>query len=244
MTRRKLMLTTAATVLLFAGVASALAGVNEPTATYDPPVSLDITFVRHIDDNFVEQDVFVEKEAGSGKIYRPGNGERDMSQPLYAATIPLKQDPFDANAIGPWPKGRSLDLTLGEWFEARGQGKYTCANGEGHIKVNFTGLVPEGVYTMWHYFLAWPPTDPFIGTYDIPIGDRDGSQSVFRADAAGKATFERSFKPCLQLTGEHLASGLAIAWHSDGKTYGAEPGEFGTYSHVQLYVDLPKRSGI
>ena len=97
---------------------------------------------------------------------------------------------------------------------------------------------------MWHFFMATPPTEPFIGTYDLPLGSRDGAQSVFTADAGGEARFERSFKPCLQLTGEHLAAGLALAWHSDGKTYGVEPGGFGSVSHIQLYTGLPKRSGI
>lgn len=97
---------------------------------------------------------------------------------------------------------------------------------------------------MWHYFIAWPPTDPFIGTYDLPVGARDGSESVFQADGQGQAVVKRTFKPCLQLTGEHLAAGLAIAWHSDGKTYGPLPGKFSTKSHVHMYTDLPKRSGI
>ena len=39
-------------------------------------------------------------------------------------------------------------------------------------------------------------------------------------------------------------SGLAIAYHSDAKTYGPLPGEFGSNSHIHLYLGLPKRSGI
>jgi hypothetical protein len=54
----------------------------------------------------------------------------------------------------------------------------------------------------------------------------------------------KEFTPCLQLTGEHLASSLAVAWHSNDKTYGALPGEFATNSHIQLFMSLPKRSGI
>ena len=214
------------------------------TQAYDAPVELDINFVFHIDDNLPEQDVFIEREPGSGKVYRATKGDQNLKAPLYAAAKPLKHAPFDAAAVGPWPKGRGLGLTLGEWFEAEGKGKYRCTDGQGHIAVEFNGLVPNGVYTMWHYFMAWPPTEPFIGTYDLPLGSRDGAQSVFTADAKGKARFERSFKPCLQLTGEHLAAGLAVAWHSDGKTYGVEPGAFATNSHIQLYTGLPKRSGI
>ncbi len=32
---------------------------------------------------------------------------------------------------------------------------------------------------------------------------------------------------------------LVIAYHSDGNTYGPDPGPFGTGSHVQLFVPLP-----
>ncbi len=211
---------------------------------YDKPVSIDITFKYHIDDNLAEQDVFVQRTARSDVVYRPSVGERDMSLPLYAAAAPVKHQPFDENAVGPYDKGEALGITLGDWFQGEGKGTYTCVDSEGHLDVTFTNLVPNGTYTMWHYFLAWPPTDPFIGAYDLPIGARDGSEAVFHANAEGGAHVERIFKPCLQLTGEHLASGLAIAWHSDGKTYGPLPGEFAKNSHVQMYMDLPKRSGI
>ena len=217
---------------------------NASQPTYDAPVELQFRFVRHIDDDLPEQDVFIEREPGSGQVYRPTKGDRDMSLPLYAAARPIKHDPFDEKAAGPWPKGRPLGLTLGDWLAAKGEARYRCTDGEGHLRVDFTGLVPDGVYTLWHFFMAMPPTDPFIGTYDLPVGARDGSQSVFTADADGNAVYEQSFKPCLQLSGEHLMGGLAIAWHSDGKTYGALPGPFATVSHVHLYAGLPKRSGI
>jgi len=228
------------TAALIAGITGG-AGSALAVGDYDKPVTLDLAFKFHIDDDIPEQDVFVE---GADGIYRPTKGERDLSKPLYAPASPVKHAPFEPEKVGPWPKGRPLGVTLGEWLAAEGKGTYSCSNGEGHLSVEFTKLVPNGVYTFWHYFLAWPPTDPFLDSYDIPVGARDGSDSVFIADADGNATVERTFKPCLQLTGEHLASGLAIAWHSDGKTYGALPGEFSTKSHVQLYYDLPKRSGI
>ena len=64
------------------------------------------------------------------------------------------------------------------------------------------------------------------------------------ADAEGKASFSHSFKPCLQMTGEWITSMLAIAYHSDGKTYGAYPGDFGLNAHVPLFLMLPNRKGI
>ncbi|NIA69953.1 hypothetical protein HBA54_15220 [Pelagibius litoralis] len=242
---KHLLITTCAAMALGAGAAMADSSVSQPITqiAYDAPVNVSLSFKRHVDDNLAEQDVFIEREAGSGKVYRPTKGDQDLKLPLYAAARQLDHNPFDETAEGPWPKGRPLGLTLGEWLNAKGEARYSCQDGAGTLTADFSGLIPDGVYTMWHFFMASPPTDPFIGTYDLPLGTRDGSQSVFAADKAGVARFEATFKPCLQLTGEHLAAGLAIAWHSDGKTYGVVPGAFATYSHVHLYAGLPKRGG-
>lgn len=230
---------------LTAGLATAAGGALAVDATrYDAPVAFDLAFIFHIDEDLAEQDVFVERVPGSGEVFRPTKSERDMSLPLCAPKTPVPHQPFEADALGPFEKGKPLGVTLGQWFAAKGEGEYSCADGEGHLKVEFTNLVPNGVYTMWHDFMAWPPTVPFIGTYDLPIGARDGSDSVFTSDGDGNATVERRFKPCLQLSGEHLIADLAIAWHSDGKTTGPLPGEFSTKTHVHMYVGLPKRSGI
>ncbi|MEM1129961.1 MAG: hypothetical protein AAGH83_05490 [Pseudomonadota bacterium] len=212
--------------------------------THDAPVAFDLNFILHVQADVAEQDVFIEREAGSGDVWRPGPAERSFDAPLYASAEPQRHQPFDPAAVGPYPKGAPLNMTLGEWYEASGEGSYTCEAGEGHLHVDFEGLVPEGVYTLWHYFVAWPPTEPFIGTYDLPVGSRDGAQSVFVADKDGKAEFDQTFLPCLQLTGEHLAAGLALNWHSDGLTYGVEPGEFAHNAHIQLFADLPARSGL
>lgn len=92
---------------------------------------------------------------------------------------------------------------------------------------------------MWHFFMASPQTDPFIGTFDLPLGARDGAQSVFASGPDGSIDFTREFELCLQMSGEQLAAGLAVAWHSDGKTYGPLPGDFATRSHIQLFTVLP-----
>ncbi len=243
MNTNQMLLTVAVAAAAFATNARADVETTH-TATYDAPVALELSFVFHIDQDLAEQDIFIEKPHGSGAVYRPTKSERDMSAQLHAAAAPVAHAPFDANGNGPFEKGRALGVTLGEWFAAKGDGRYTCEDNQAHIELDFSNLVPNGVYTMWHYFMAWPPTDPFNGTYDLPIGARDGHQAVFSADEDGAARFERTFTPCLQLTGEHLAAGLAIAWHSDGRTYGPSPGEFTTNTHVQLFVDLPKRNGL
>jgi len=207
-------------------------------------VSLELAFVTHLDMDMPEQDVYIEREAGSDDVYRVTKGDNDMNAQLYRTAHEVEHNPFDPDAVGPHPKGEAMGITLGQWLKHQGTGVYTCENGVGKLELKFTGLVPNGVYTMWHAFIALPPTEPFSGTLDLPLGARDGSESVFVADANGKAKFLHSFKPGLQMSDVWTTSMLAINYHSDGKTWGALPGEFGSNAHIPLFVMLPKREGL
>ena len=202
------------------------------------PVSHEIVFVDHIGAGMPEQDVYIEGPSGE-EVFRPGASESDLSAPLYAAANSIPHNPADPNAVGPYPKGAPLDMTLGDWLGAEGAGTYVCDDNGSHLRVEFTGLVPQGEYTIWHFFMSAKPTETFLGTYDLPIGNVDGSQSVFKADADGNGVFDQTFENCLQLSGEQLAAGLALNWHSDGKTYGVLPGDFGLNAHIQLFAVLP-----
>ncbi len=207
-------------------------------AASNPEEGIEMAFASHIEVGMAEQDVMIEK--GDGMIYRFGANEAEADTPLFAAAIPVSHNPFDETANGPHPKGEALGLTAGEWLAAQGTAHYVEVGGVGRLTAEFDGLVPNGVYTMWHFFMSTEATEPFIGTFDMPVGNKDGSQSVFVADAQGRASFDQSFAPGLQMTGEQLAAGLAIAWHSDGKTYGVLPGDFGKTAHVQLFTSLPE----
>ena len=228
---------------LLTGAGSGTGEAAEP-AQADTPVSLDLAFVTHLDMDLPEQDVFIEREPGSGEVWRVTKGDNDMNATLYKTAHMVKHDPFNPDALGPYPKGEPLGATLGEWLRHQGTGSYTCQNGEGILETSFSGMVPNGVYTMWHAFIALPPTTPFSGTLDLPLGARDGSESVFRADAHGNATFERRFTPCLEMSDVWTTSMLAVNYHSDGQTYMADPGEFGIKAHIPLFLMLPNREGL
>ena len=206
--------------------------------------SIDLAFITHLDAELAEQDVYIERNPGSGEVFRVTRGDNDMSAPLYKSAQPIPHDPFNPANIGPYAKGDELGMTLGEWLKHQGTGTYSCENGEGKLKTSFTGLVPNGVYTMWHAFMAIPTTTPFSGTLDLPLGARDGSTSVFVADNDGEAAFDHSFKPCLQMSDVWTTSMLAINYHSDGRTYAALPGDFGYNAHIPLFLMLPPRDGI
>jgi len=207
-------------------------------------VSIDLAFVTHLDMDLPEQDVYIERQPGSGKVYRVTKGDHDMNAPLYKTAVETPHDPFNMAAIGPHRKGEALSMTLGRWLKHRGIGTYTCENGVGTLDLTFTGLVRNGVYTMWHAFMALPPPTPFTGTLDLPLGARDGSESVFVAEEDGKAAFKHTFQPCLQMSDTWTTSMLAINYHSDGNTYGGHPGRFGYNAHIPLFVMLPQRDGI
>ena len=224
--------------------ASSKAAETEGGGNKGNDVSIDLAFVTHLDMDLPEQDVFIEREKGSRDVYRVTRGDNDMGAQLYKAAHPVSHNPFSAEAVGPYPKGEAIGMTLGAWLKHQGTGTYRCENGAGTLSTSFSGLIPDGVYTMWHAFMPIPATTPFSGTLDIPLGARDGSTSVFTADAAGNAAFDHTFKPCLQMSDVWVTSMLAINWHSDGNTYQAHPGDFGYNAHIPLFLMLPPREGI
>lgn len=207
-------------------------------------ISFDVEFVSHVAAGVAEQDVFISRTPGSEEVWRPGVDDNALGAPLFSSAEPQAHNPADPSAIGPFQKGLALDLTLGEWLGASGNGRYLVANGEARLTIEFEGLVPNGVYTLWHFFMANGETTPFIGTFDLPVGTFDGDQSVFVADADGEATFDQAFETALQLSGEQLTAGLAVNYHSDGQTYGVLPGDFGENAHIQLFTALPERPGL
>lgn len=221
--------------------------VNTGFRNPDPgPSNLKITFVDHLKAGLIEQDVFVEKYAGSGQVYRlfPEEREKYLNFPLFTVKDPQHHDPFDRKKAGPYKKGRALGLTLKDWLSGEGSATYSCDEGWGSFKAEFHNLVPNATYTMWHFFMPAPPTVPFTGTLDVPMGDRQGKQSIFKTDSQGNAQLELRFEHCLQLSGDQLMSGVAIALHSDGRTYGSEPGAFGKVAHVQLFAMLPNEDDL
>ena len=216
------------------------------TIGFSQNYSIEITFVDHLKAGMIEQDVFVEKEEGSGEVYRVTVAEREkyLDSEVYATTEMVHHDPFDASKVGPYEKGASLGFTLRDYTAATGTATCSCEDGWGSVKAEFKNLVPNGVYTMWHAFMPKGVTIPFLGTMDLPIGERDGTQSVFKADKNGNASVDVRFETCLQLSENQLMGLLAIAYHSDGKTYGIVPGPFGQGTQVQLFSPLPEADDV
>lgn len=201
---------------------------------------IELVFINHLQAEVVEQFVYVERETGSGLVYRvsPLDAGRYMDAPAYATADSVVISPLDHGEVGPYPRGPALGFTLGEWLAATGTAIYRCDDDVGTVQAQFDDLVPNGLYTMWYYFVPRANLDPFRFV-DLPLGALDGSDSRFTADADGQATYRAVFSPCLQLSGRQLGAFLGIAWHSDGKTYGSLPGPMSTHTHLQLFVNFP-----
>lgn len=200
-----------------------------------------VQFVNHLQANLPEQDVFIEQAEGSNQVIRvegdAGKDPKNLAKKAYAASVAVAHDPFkvDQNPLGPYPKGNQLGFTFGVWLEAKGSGTYEVQADTAELNLTFEKLVPNGTYTVWCSRLTFPPNPKVL---DRPCGKEDGSENVFKADAQGNGTFNLKLKPLEESTKE-TASVVALAYHSDGKTYGETPGDFGLNSHVQIFYLLP-----
>ena len=199
---------------------------------------VEVDLLNHLALGMNEQDVFIERDGEPGSVYRITADDTDATAPLYGSATAAAHNPVDPTDVGPFGRGVDLGTTQGEWLEGIGHAVVTCEGDSGTVSASFERLVPHGVYTLWYFFMAMPPTTPFA-TFDMPVGDREGTQNVFQADDEDHAELEVTVSPCLQLSGRQLLAGLAAAYHSDGKTYGGIAGEFGTVAHLHGFNFLP-----
>jgi len=183
-----------------------------------------------------DSDIMVE---GSDKVFRV-EGEQDeenLAKTVYAAAEAIEHDPFKVgeNPLGPFEKGEELGFTLGDWLAATGSGTYEVDDGEAELDLEFENLVPDAVYTIWCSRISFPPN---VNIVDRPCGAEDGSENVFETDEEGNANYNLELEPLEQST-EETATIIALAYHSDGETYGESAGDFGLNSHVQIFYLIP-----
>lgn len=203
-----------------------------------------LTWGMYVTDGMVEQDIFVKNIANANEVRRIPVAQvaEYLDTEIYAAAVEPPYEPMKIAPTETYPKGSALGITLRDWLQAKGSGSYACDGKRATLKANFQGLVPNGVYTMWNFIDLNPPVQPHQGLL-MPAGKRDGSQAIFKADAGGNASYEQVVEPCPQLSDTQSLAGLAIAWHSNGKTYGFSPGGLGVVSHAQLMTLFPGGAG-
>lgn len=234
----------AATFLcVLAVVATARADELSGGGQRDTRPTIPLAFASYLDADLPEQDVYIERVPGSGEVFRVTRADLEPATELYSSAIPVVHDPLNPAAIGPYPKGDALGLTLGEWRAHRGSGNYTCSNGQASLNTSFSGLVPNGVYSLRHIVAALPDATSASGSLNLPLSPADGAAHAFVADERGYAAFEDTFSPCLQLSNTRIAALLALNYHSDGKTYRTRPGDYGRNAHMPLFLVLPQSEG-
>ena len=224
-----------ALVLLAAVLLSACTGVVAQPESQ----TFTLQSMSHLAMGLPEQDVYIERELRSDQVIRIAPGEETAAAdlPIYAASELVEHNLFATGdaPFGPFPKGAALGMTMGEWLAASGEGTYTVTGDRAKLDMTYEKLVPNGVYTVWCTRTTFPPN---INVVDKPCGAADGSQNGFVADAQGNGHFELELATLPVSTAETV-SVIAIAYHSDGKTYGAYPGDFGYNSHVHVAAVIP-----
>lgn len=218
-------------------VAAAKATWTPVAATPAPaPIALDFMVMEaaNVQMGMPVQHVYV--SANDDTIVRPVDlNPETLKLPLFRSTEYISdtlEAPYD---LGPFPKGDPLGFTLAEWTAASGHGTYTQIGDRALVDLQFEGLVPNGVYTLWCVTLQFVPT--FAVLEELPCGESDGSTNNIAVDENGQGTITVEID-AFPLSTEAATYELAVAYHSDGKTYGAHPGEYGKNLHAHLLYDF------
>ena len=121
-------------------------------------------------------------------------------------------------------------LTESQWMNATGTAAVVDrGGGTGTIELEASGLVPNGVYTVW-----W--VNP--GTISTDMGPGGGVPgNEFTADPQGNAR--------ATITAD-VGSGyemMVVAYHADDQTHGETPGDMGTQTFEHLMGPWPGSEG-
>jgi hypothetical protein len=128
-----------------------------------------------------------------------------------------------ANANDGTPQGINKD----QWLKAKAQISSTAPSGGNYrVTVNASGLVPNGLYTLW-----WVNRKA-IGMDMGPAGAVPSNE--FKADANGNGSVT------ITVPTNNNYQILAVAFHADKKTHGQMPGKMGEVTFTQLMGSFPK----
>jgi hypothetical protein len=132
-------------------------------------------------------------------------------------------------------------LTFAEFSTVRGTITVEGREGGTYVSLDLTGLIPNGLYTIWNVTFNEPGFDPSKEENNIRgvgvIGKGDGSESYFKASPSGTGHIS-AFTPQgpLSMVGEIAAHPFAdeIEWHvvgayhMDDQSHGPDLGPDGT----------------
>lgn len=150
---------------------------------------------------------------------------------------------YEVRGANPVMKPDGSQITWGEFANISGEIYVECQEDGVEAYVEITGLIPNGVYTMWNVVFDAPgmdPTDPMLGLEGLgAAGIGDGSDNAFTATASGEGSIRLRSPggPLSMVSNTDLANcpltgnfewHVVGAYHIDGQTYGPYLGPDGT----------------
>ena len=174
---------------------------------------------------------FMHVRAGDCSVTDPAVGMITMTTPPSALV-------FNRNLEGPITCGPLLapdghQLTLGEFTAVKGTAKVKCINTGTHSVLHFSGLVPNGTYTVWLFVFANGGPDPTdVGA----LGTTNPIENFFTASASGEGLLSVTTPEEMLSAFGHVGPcwlsspvQLHLVYHSDNQTHGPFPGETNTW---------------
>lgn len=143
-----------------------------------------------------------------------------------------------------------IHMRLFDFSLVNGSVNVTCEEGGVNVEVALRGLVPNGVYTLWHVTFNEGGADPTKEMLNIrgigAVGKGDGSDNFFIASPKGTANIA-AFSPtgrALSMIGDIRECPLTNeeewhvvgSYHMDSKTYGPLLGPDGTVVEQFAFV--------
>ena len=163
---------------------------------------------------------------------------RNLSGQLPSAPNDLL---FDVRGKNPVTAPDGHLITWAEWSAVRGNIYVECQDAGTFVSLKLSGLIPNGVYTMWNVSVAAPGFDPTVEGFNVTgigaAGKGDGSDNSFIASPNGKAQISMlSPGGDLSMFGEitncpvkdQFEWHIVGSYHIDGMTYGPDLGPDGT----------------
>ncbi|NNF59273.1 MAG: hypothetical protein HKN04_13640 [Rhodothermaceae bacterium] len=123
-------------------------------------------------------------------------------------------------------------LTAGDWIQAEGEVAISCMDGGTQYDFHFEGLIPGGVYTIWHFpatgggALASHPgnihnefTAESSGAADFSVVGTAGAMTLFGTVAACNLPV-----PPRSAVGDLGGELFVLLYHKDNRSWGNSPG--------------------
>jgi|SoiMethySBSTD1v2_1073268.scaffolds.fasta_scaffold120820_2 hypothetical protein len=167
---------------------------------------------------------------GSCSVTLPGVGMITSTTP--PSTVLFNRNPEDAITCAPLLAPDGHQLTLGEFVAVNGSAKVNCVNQGTHSVLHISGLVPNGVYTVWLLIFG----DGVNVTDAGALGSTNPIENYFTASASGEGqlsvTTPQENLSAMGSVGTCWLDSKVELWlvyHSDNQTHGPEPGPPATW---------------